>query len=238
MGMRTSQLKGQVALIAGGTGEVGKNIARAFLRMGATVAVPSRSAQELENLRDWLQEFPTDELVTIFGDVGKLEEAERIRGVLETRLGRLDAVVALLGGWQQGVPLVDVSMETWEGILRENLTTHFVVARTFLPMLMSRGLGSYTLIVGGAAETPVPLAGPCSVAGAAQLMLARALSEELKGTGVRLNEIILDPVESRNREDPGQLACHIGDFVGTFAAWLASERGAHVSGTTVRLLDH
>lgn len=51
-----AKLSGKIALIAGGTGGVGEGIVRAFLKEGATVVVPSRSSENLEQLRGYLGE--------------------------------------------------------------------------------------------------------------------------------------------------------------------------------------
>jgi uncharacterized protein YbjT (DUF2867 family) len=52
--MKATRLDGTTALVAGGAGEVGEGIVRAFLAGGARVVVPSRSAAKLDALRDRL----------------------------------------------------------------------------------------------------------------------------------------------------------------------------------------
>jgi NADP-dependent 3-hydroxy acid dehydrogenase YdfG len=54
------KLDSKIALIAGGTGSVGEGIVRAFLKQGATVVVPSRTAERLEQLRGYLGELAKD----------------------------------------------------------------------------------------------------------------------------------------------------------------------------------
>ena len=49
-------LKDLVALVAGGTGNIGSATVRAFLALGATVVVPSRSQQRLDDLIATLHE--------------------------------------------------------------------------------------------------------------------------------------------------------------------------------------
>jgi len=54
--LKMGMLDGKTALIAGGTGGVGEGIVRAFLSEGATVIVPSRSSDRLQQLTDQLED--------------------------------------------------------------------------------------------------------------------------------------------------------------------------------------
>lgn len=234
--MRATQLKGCVVLIAGGTEGVGVQIVRAFLQRGAVVVVPSASAEQLERLREKLHDFPSEDLVTIFGDIGQLDEAERIREVLLVRVGQLDAVVASLGRGHDCSSLVEASFDMWERAVGDHLTPQFVIAHTFLPLLIAQGHGSYTLVKPTATEDVVTRTGLSAIAGAAQDMLVRVLSEELAGTHVRINEVFVCPDTSvrKGADDPSEGL--VGDRVGTVTAWLASEEAALVRGATIRLV--
>lgn len=237
MDLHVPRLKGRVALIAGGTEGVGQRIVRAFLRGGAVAVVPSSSAEQLERLREALPDFPSENLVTIFGDSGRIEEAERIRDVLLGRVGRLDAVVASLGRWRYGQSMTEVPMETWHCTAHDSLITQCVLIRAFLPLMVAQGYGSYTVITRTTAEAAVTQMGPIAIAGVSQDMLVRVLLEESAGTQVRINEVIVCP-ETRARGGAGDPSeGPIGDCVGMFTAWLASEEAAPVRGATIRLVE-
>ncbi len=75
------------------------------------------------------------------------------------------------------------------------------------------------------------------MAGAYQDMLVRVLLEESAGTQVRINEVIVCPDTSARGEARDPSEGPIGDCVGTFAAWLASEEAAPVRGATIRLVE-
>ena len=234
--MRAPRLKRRVVLIVGGTEGMGVQIVRAFLREGAIVVVPSSSAEQLERLREGLHDFPIEDVVSIFGDMRRLDEAERIRDVLLVRVGRLDAVVALLGPWRHCPSLVEVSFEMWECALSDHLTTQFVIAHTFLPLLVAQGHGSYTLVKRTATDRAVTQPDLSAIVGAAQDMQVRVLSEELADTRVRINEIIVCPDTSvrKGADDPSEGLA--GDGTGTAIVWLASEEAAAVRGATIRLV--
>lgn len=228
-------LRGKVALVAGGAGEVGEGIVRVFLQSGATVVVPSRSEERLANLRRRVAGAADERLVTLTASVGTEDGAATVRDAIARHCGPLDAVVASLGGWWQGKPLVDVPLDTWQRVLAGGLTTHFNVARTFLPRLADRPGASYTFINGGAAEFPVALSGPVSIVAAAQLMMKNVLAEEMSDCHVRINTLLLNtPILTRSRPQ-GEPEWLTADEAGLYAAYLASDRAADVRGKTIRL---
>jgi len=74
-----NQLADKTAYIAGGTGNVGEGIVRAFLKEGATVVTSSRKQEKLDLLRDLLKDTSTDKLVTMTADLEDLASAEQLQ---------------------------------------------------------------------------------------------------------------------------------------------------------------
>lgn len=231
-------LKGRVALIAGGAGNVGKGIVRAFLDEGAIVVVPSRSAEKLESLRDRLGTLATNRFVPLVAQTDNLEGAASLRYEVLDRFGHLDVVVASLGGWNQAGAMTGISMEAWNRVVQSNLTSHFIIARTFMPVLISQEKGSYTMLGGTSSETIYPGAGLNSITGVARLMLARVMVEETQGSGVRINALVLPGVDvASDRKGSGGSGGITSYNVGEFTCWLASDEGIQMSGNLFRLLE-
>lgn len=229
-------LAGKITLVAGGAGEVGEGIVHTFLAQGATVVVPSRSAARLDQLRAAVGPQHAQRLVMIADHIGEVAGAERIRDAVIERFGHLDVVAASLGGWWQGARLIDVPFEVWQQVLDNNLTSHFVAARTFLPLMLDRPGSSYTLIGGAGGERPVPQASPISIAVAGQFMLKRVLAEELRDAQTRINEVIVaTPVVTRSRGTQVHPDWVTADEIGGLVAWLASDAGAGIRGETLRI---
>lgn len=231
------KLNGKITLVAGGAGYVGEGIVRALLKEGATVVVPARDKDKLEELRGLLGELTSDRFISMIGDFGQLESAENLRDEILNKFGRLDAVIASLGGnWTGNVPLTQVSMEDWQKYLHSNLTTHFVAARTFLPVLAQNKGSSYTLVGGGAAEISIPNYSLIAIPAAGQLMMAKILMEEMKGSGVRINEVVIHSlVATRLNQGQAQPEWITADEIGECVAWLASDEAYMVNGSIVRL---
>ncbi len=226
-------LDGQRILVAGGAGEVGAGIVRQLLAVGAQVIVPSRSEQRLTELRSLLDPNTHARLHTWVADLGTLEGALAFRAQLERELGQPQHVVASLGGWWQGQPLVDVRLDLWQRLLDNSLTAHFITAKVFLPPLADTAGSSYTLINGGGALNPVPTAGPISISAAGQLMLQRVLAAEHHHQPVRINALVLaTPVITRSRPD-GPASWLSADDAGRYCVYLASAAASSVRGQTI-----
>jgi len=242
--MRPINHSGHRFLVAGGTGDVGEGIVRSFLRAGAIVAVPSRSAEKLARLRQTIMDDPQldvsaqEHLITIEGRLDTEEEAADLRDRVLEHVGQIDGVIASLSGpsmrdTQKTGPLLTVSIETWREIIEHNLTIHFVAAKTFLPVLTGRTGASYTFISGGGGEAVKPDDAAVSVALAGQLMLARACAKEL-GEDLRVNTLVLcTPIVARSRTEI-QPTWLTANEVGAYTAYLASDDASSVRGQLIR----
>lgn len=187
----TQTLHSMTALVAGGTGNVGRAIVHGLLTRGATVIVPSRSASKLETLGRAQPSAVRDRLIAVVGDVSDERDAERICDEACARFVRIDGVVASLGSFVAAPSLLAASRAVLERVLADYLVAHFVVARTFIPLLASTG-GSYLFINGPLAFAPSRGSGLVSVATAGQAMLAATIVEETKHSLARVNELIVN----------------------------------------------
>ncbi len=229
-------LAGKKIFVAGGAGEVGEGIVRGLLAHGADhVITSSRSADKLAHLQDRLADVAGTRLSTYTANIGIISDAQQVLKHIQQEHGTIQAVIATLGGWWQGQALTDLTLSTWYRLLDNNLTAHLVVARTFLPVIATQEGSSYTMINGGAAEQAIPLAGPISILAAAQLMMKDVLVKEWAAQPVRINTLLLaTPIISRSRPT-GEPHWLTAEDVGTYAAYLISERAAGVRGETLRL---
>ena len=220
-----ANLNEKTVFVAGGAGSVGEGIVRSLLQAGATVITISRHQEKLDALRDYLGDVVSDRLVTFTGDLGDFSSAETVKNQILSHQEHLDAVVASLGStWKADLPMTQVSMDDWQQYLFTNLTTHFVCAHTFLPMLENKQGSSYTLLGGAAAETVVPNYSLVGIPAAAQLMMAKILMQEMKDEPVRINEVMINSlVNTRNSADQAQSQWITADEIGDYVAWLISD---------------
>ncbi len=218
------RLDGKVAVVCGGTGEVGEGIVAGLLIAGARVAVPSRSGERLAVLADRLEAAgaPTERLVPLVGDVSEMPDgAHDVAAELSRLIGRPDLVVVALGGWVQTDALADLEIDTWDSIIDGALRAHQLAAAAFIPLMRGRPGAMYVQINGAAARYPVPNAGAVSVAAAGELMAAQVMAVEEAGHGIQIEALVLGPVKTRSRDDAAAWmisARAIGDLIALRAA--------------------
>jgi 3-oxoacyl-[acyl-carrier protein] reductase len=236
-----AKLDGKTCLIAGGTGSVGEAIVKVFLQLGATVVVPSRSKDKLSSLRAYLGELSAsaqERLTLLLGNLGEPSGAGRIRDEILSRFGTLHAVVASLGGsFEERQPLLQIPFETFRNYEESNLNAHILTAQTFLPFLSRQPGSSYTLLGGLSAFRPVAGYSPVSLPSAAQLMMAKVLMEEMKGSQVRINQAMFGYIHTRARAAHARPEWITAPEVGEFIAYLASDEARMINGGILQFGD-
>ena len=201
---------------------MGEGLVRSLLASGAVVFTTSRKQDKLDALRGYMGDVAGDRLITVTGDLGDFESAEKLRDQIMGQCDRLDAVVASIGStWNAHLPMTQISMEDWQQYIFTNLTTHFVCARTFLPVLQKGS--SYTFLGGAAAEQVIPNYSLVGIPAAGQLMMAKILMAEA-GEDVRVNEVMVSSmVNTRNSKDKAEPEWITADEIGDYVAWLVSD---------------
>ncbi len=204
----------KTVLVAGGAGEVGEGIVRQLLAAGNRVIVQSRSQAKFDDLVERLQ--TPENLYVAVSDISTESEVETLRSSLPFEV---DAVVASIGSWWSGPALVDLDLAVFNQVIAERLTTHFLVAKTFLKLLKDRPGSSYLFIHSAAGFTPIPNSGPVSIAGAAQAMLKDVFAKELEGSEVRINMLTMMGAISTRSHPASDAEALTADDVGKHVSW-------------------
>ena len=161
---------GQVAVVAGGTGGLGKAVSLAFLAEGAKVVVTYRDQKEFSALQD-LAGSHQSSLEGVLVDVTDEAAAKQlIERVLE-RQGRVDALVNAVGGYAGGVKLWEMETNVFDRMLALNLRSGYALARAVLPSMLAAGRGSIVNVSAKAALDHGAGAGAYAASKAAALAL-------------------------------------------------------------------
>jgi len=182
-------MRDKTIVVLGAAGGVGEGIVDEFLRAGARVLAVSRTDAKLNQLADRLGR-PSG-LALMVGSVGSEDEASTLVLSAKRSSPRIDGVVASIGSWWQGPPLTKTPLADWNAVLAERLTSHFLAAKHFIPVVAETRGGFYLSIGGSTAEVPVPNSGPVSVASAAQVMLTKVLRAEAGDSPLRIQELMI-----------------------------------------------
>jgi NAD(P)-dependent dehydrogenase (short-subunit alcohol dehydrogenase family) len=187
-----SSLQDRVALVTGASKGLGRAVAIAFAREGATLAICARGAADLEASAAACRALGAD-VLAVSADVADPQDRERLVARALDRFGRVDVLVnnaSTLG--PTPLPLLaDTDPEAFEEVVRVNLTAPFLLARALVGGMLLRGGGLVVNVSSDAAVSGYPGWGAYSAAKAGLDALSRVWAAEVSGFGVTV--VSVDP---------------------------------------------
>jgi NAD(P)-dependent dehydrogenase (short-subunit alcohol dehydrogenase family) len=185
----THAFSGKVALVAGGTGGLGRAVSLAFLEEGAGVVVTYRKQEELDRLKGEAGENAA-KLDGQRADVtNEAVATSLVNGVFE-RDGRLDALVNAVGGYTGGAKLWDLETKVFDQMLDLNLRSGYALSRAAARVMLQQGHGAIVNVASKAALDHGPGQAAYAASKAAALAMIDSLAADLQGTGVRANTVL------------------------------------------------
>lgn len=187
---------GKTALVAGGTGGLGRAVSLAFLEEGAKVVVPYRSEGEFAELR---RAAAGREAQLAGHPADVLNEAALAQLVEDT--GAVDVLVNTVGAYVGGVELWKLATADFDRMLNLNLRTGYLLARAVLPGMLKRGRGAVVNVSAKAALDHGAGASAYAASKAASLAMMDSLAADTRGTGVRVNSVLPSIIDTKANRD-------------------------------------
>ena len=187
----TPQLRFQnkVALIAGGTGALGRAVSTAFAREGARVIVTYRRRPEFDAFIS--QSKSNAESVT--GVMVDATDAAGVARMLEDVLangGALDILVNTIGGYHGGKRIWEEDLSSYEQMMSLNLKAGFVLARAVIPVMIRQSRGWIVNVASRAGYGQSPGAALYAASKAGALALFDSLAAEVKSHPICVNSVV------------------------------------------------
>jgi NAD(P)-dependent dehydrogenase (short-subunit alcohol dehydrogenase family) len=183
------KLNNKIAVITGGNSGIGLATAQAFIQEGAKVAIFGRNAETLEAARQTLGE----KAIAVQGDVTNLDNLETLFTTAKNTFGGVD-VLFINAGLAEFAPIEAVSEKTFDHIMDVDFKGAYFTIQKALPYLNDGA--SIILTTSGANVLGMPGSSVYAASKAALRSLARTLSAELIGRGIRVNAVSPGPIET------------------------------------------
>ena len=176
-----------VALITGGGGGIGREIALAFARQGLAVAVGGRRLDRVNETAAAARALGA-RVLAVELDVTELDAVRAAHARVADQLGPVDVLVNN-AGIAESAPFGRTDPVLWERHLRVNATGPFLCTREVLPGMLARGWGRVINVASLAGLYGAPYVTTYTASKHALVGFTRALAAEVSGKGVTVNAI-------------------------------------------------
>jgi len=223
--MAMQSLRGQVAIVTGGSRGIGLAIARALVAEGVQVTATGRREAHLASARAAIESAGPGAVETLRADVRRAEDVQHAIEATVARFGGLDIVINNAG---IGI-FTDVASMTapqWTDVIETNLTGVFNVCHAALPHLRQRGGGFIINISSLAGKNPFADGAAYCASKAGLNAFSEALMQEVRHDNIRVSYVM-----------PGSVATEfVGGDSSKGADWKISAE--EVAEVVVNLLRH
>ena len=183
------KLENRLAFITGGGRGIGRAIAIAFAREGASVAVAARTLQQVENVAQEIKEQFGVEALPLECDVMETWSVNECFDEFRLHFGRGPDIVVNNAGIAESELFVRSDEPMWERHLNTNLGGTFRCTHAALPEMIERGWGRIINIASIAGKTGAPYVSAYAASKHGVLGLTRSVALEVAAQGVTVNAI-------------------------------------------------
>jgi 3-oxoacyl-[acyl-carrier protein] reductase len=238
--------EGRVALVMGASKGIGRGIAAALAREGATVAMASRSLERLDEAAAEID----GKTATFEADTADLEGLAALPGRVAAELGgSVEILVTNTGGPPPGGAL-DRATDEWEGAYRELVLAPRALIEAALPAMREKGWGRIVNVGSSSVREPIPHLALSNANRMAAIGLFKTLATEVASDGITVNTVATGRFatdrlaenwgsweEMEAKAPEGIPAGRLGqpEEFGDLVAFICSERAAYLTGAVVPL---
>lgn len=183
------ELEGREVFVAGASSGMGRAIAIAAARAGATLILLGRNKAALDMTATLAREAaPGCRVGTLVADAS--DAAALAEATAGTDLSKVDALVNSVGTNIPERAFDQLTTDSWQQMIDSNLTAAFNLSKVFLPIMRARKNGLIIHIASTAARKPDKSGAAYQATKAGVLSLTHALMEEEWQNGIRATAIL------------------------------------------------
>ena len=234
------RLTGKVALVTGGSRGIGKAIAMAYAREGATLFICARGRESLEATVEEIRSAGGEAQGQV-ADLSRARDVKRLVRQVVQSYGTIHVLVnnaSLLGPRET---LARYPLAAWEEVIKVNLTALFMVTKEVLGVMIPGEGGTIINVSSGVGRVGKARWGAYSASKFGVEGFTQVLAEEVKERNIRVNAVNPGGTRTEMRaeaypeEDPMTLP-HPDEIREVFV-YLATEESGNVTGKSFDARD-
>jgi NAD(P)-dependent dehydrogenase (short-subunit alcohol dehydrogenase family) len=185
------RLAGRAALITGASQGLGREIAKQFVREGASVAICARDGALLEEAGAELTAMaaPGQRIRWQACNVSSEEDVSRFVAFGLRELGAFQILVSNAGVLGPKGPTETVDLKAWKETIETNLFGAIFLCREVIPHFKEFGYGKIVALSGGGAAAPLPFLSAYAASKAALVRVMETLAVELLPHSIDVNAV-------------------------------------------------
>ena len=235
-------------MVTGASRGLGRAIAVALARSGASVALLGRDREQLEITASQVQPLGVESACFV-GDLTDPSQVQRLEREVLQQMGGVDILINNAGTVLRKT-LLETDLEEWNQVLSTNLTSAFLLCKAFVPHMTGKGYGRIVNVTSIFSHVSFPGRSAYSASKAGLLAMSRALALELApenitvvciSPGPTATEMALPMLSKPELAQTYTSRVPLGRFgkpedVGELAAFLCSDSASFITGTDI-LID-
>ena len=233
--VRPTSLSGRVIAVAGAGGNLGPTVTQRLAETGARLALGGRHEGPLDELAASVEGEIDTAKVDLLDAASTRAWAEGIAD----RLGQVDGLVHLVGGWRGGSPIEEAPLEDWDALEDLLIRTLQNSTQAFASPLMASGHGRFVVVSAGQAQAPTHTNASYAAAKAAAETWTLALADRFRGTGTTANIVvvgaIVTPAMRAESPDKDFSTFTPAEAIAGAIAYLCSDEAAPMNGKRIDL---
>jgi NAD(P)-dependent dehydrogenase (short-subunit alcohol dehydrogenase family) len=246
--MPKKKLEGRIALVTGASKGLGKAMSIALSEAGAKLALVSRDVAKLEETAAEIRQRGGH--ADVFrADVSDEKSVLALEHEVASRLGKVQILINN-AGVNVRKSITDFTLDEWNFVLGTNLTSVFLMCRSFVPHMKGTGYGRILNMTSIMSHISLPGRAAYSSSKAGLLGMTKAIALELAPEGITVNGISPGPfatemnaVLMQNPEINQQFLSKIPvaqwgkvEDIGKLAVYLCGDEASFITGTDI-LID-
>ncbi|MFI5341647.1 MAG: SDR family oxidoreductase [Candidatus Methylomirabilales bacterium] len=229
-------LTGKGALITGGTGALGRAVTAALVEAGASVGVTYVVDGEVPECKECLGTRANAPLF-IKANVTVEAEVQKLIQTMTQRLGRIDILLTLVGGYVGDLPVAQLPEATWDQMMNLNLKSAFLCCKHVVPVMQRGGGGRIVTVSSRAAIKVFPGISAYAAAKAGLLAFSETLASEVLKDNITVNAIlpsVIDTPANRKAMPGADYSAWVKpEEIARVLLFLTSEASREISGASI-----